>query len=231
MNETSNFVARPSGEMIIDKEYVAWLSKVKQEFRSSQAKAAVRVNGSMLEFYWNLGRDIERLHAEAKWGSAFFENLSLDLRAEFPEQKGFSVTNLKYIKRWYLFHYDQIVNRQQPTDDLRQNHSDELAHEILAEFRQQPTDDLTMPQSFALLPWFQHVEIFTKCKSIEEALYYIQQSLANNWGRSTLKQKISSDLYHSIGQALTNFSNMLPQNKARRRRQYSKVPMTLDSFA
>lgn len=81
MNEQSNFVTRQSGELIIDKEYADWLSQVKQEFRSCQARAAVRVNGSMLEFYWVLGRDIERLHAEAKWGSSFFENLSLDLRA------------------------------------------------------------------------------------------------------------------------------------------------------
>lgn len=216
MKENPNFVACPSGEMIIDKEYAAWLLKVKQDFRSSQAKAAIRVNSSMLEFYWNLGRDIERLHAEAKWGSSFFENLSLDLRAEFSEQKGFSVTNLKYIKRWYLFYYERIVNRQQA--------GDELAKDVIAEFRHQVGDDLMMPEYFALLAWRQHVEIFTKCSSVGEALYYIQQSLTNNWGRSTLKQKISSDLYHSIGNALTNFSNLLPSEQSAAAQSILKSP-------
>lgn len=215
-NDNPTFVARNAGEMIIDKEYTDWLSKVKQDFRSSQAKAAIRVNGSMLEFYWNLGRDIERMHAEAKWGSSFFENLCLDLRAEFPEQKGFSVTNLKYIKRWYLFYYERITNRQ--------NDSDDLEKEVIAEFRQNGSDELTMPKIFALIPWWHHIDVFTKCKTIEEALFYIGKTIEGNWKGVELKQKISSDLYHSIGNALTNFSNLLPSEQSTAAQSILKSP-------
>lgn len=216
MNDNPNFVARNSGEMIIDKEYAAWLSKVKQEFRSSQAKAAIRVNSSMLEFYWGLGRDIERLHAESKWGSSFFENLSLDLRAEFPEQKGFSVSNLKYIKRWYLFYYEQIINRQ--------NVSDELNNEVIDEFRQNGFDELTMPESFALIPWGHHIYIFTKCKTLKEALFYINETIVNNLKGVELKHSISSNLYLSKGAALTNFSSLLPAEQSAAAQSILKSP-------
>ena len=55
----------------------------------------------MLRFYWSLGRDIVEMQAESKWGSAFFETLSEDLKKMFPGAKGFSTTNLRYMKRYY----------------------------------------------------------------------------------------------------------------------------------
>lgn len=113
--------------MLADTDYVQWLSDLKQRYRQSQAKAAVHVNHGMLEFYWSLGRDIVALKAESKWGSDFFNQLSVDLKQTFPQQKGFSVTNLKYIKRWYLFYYEQIIIRQQPADEFKETIRQQLA--------------------------------------------------------------------------------------------------------
>ena len=114
--EHPTFVYRD--EMNADKEYVQWLSELKQRFQSSQAKAAIRVNTAMLEYYWSLGRDIVQKQAESKWGSGFFNQLSHDMRNMFPYETGFSATNLKYMKRWYLFYYEQTIIRHQPGDEL-----------------------------------------------------------------------------------------------------------------
>ena len=95
--DTPEFVKRDG--IIADSKYVEWLSSIKQRYQRSQIKAAVQVNHTMLEFYWELGRDIVALKAESQWGSGFFKQLSLDLREMFPDKDGFSVTNLKYIKR------------------------------------------------------------------------------------------------------------------------------------
>ncbi|MBQ9470453.1 MAG: hypothetical protein IJU72_05815 [Bacteroidales bacterium] len=54
MNDKPQFVTRDG--MIADREYVAWLHELKARFHSCQLKAAVRINSSMLEFYWSLGR-------------------------------------------------------------------------------------------------------------------------------------------------------------------------------
>lgn len=92
-----------SDSFMADKNYVKWLSDLKKRFRMSQLKAAVKVNTEMLKFYWSLGEDICEKQKQYKWGANFMKRLSLDLRAEFPKAEGFSVVNLYYIKRWFVF--------------------------------------------------------------------------------------------------------------------------------
>lgn len=196
--KTPSFVYRDG--MIADKEYVSWLSELKQRFRCSQLKAAVRVNAAMLEYYWNLGRDIVARHAESKWGNGFFNQLSLDLRKMFPEETGFSVTNLKYMKRWFAFYQGKIVNRQQPADDLE------------------------MPEIFGEIPWFHHVEIFTKSKSFDEALFYINRVATEGWSRGRLEEQIAADLFRSQGAALTNFEQTLPSPQSQLAKELLKDP-------
>ena len=87
-----SFVRR--NPLISGEEYARLLGGLKERFRRSQIKAAVKVNTALLEFYWDMGREVSRLYEQAKYGSAFFDCLSLDLKAEFPGQPGFSATNI-----------------------------------------------------------------------------------------------------------------------------------------
>lgn len=91
-------------------EYHNWLRDIKARFHQKQIKAATQVNTALLEFYWELGDEIVKKQKEAAWGNDFLTNLSHDLMVEFPEVKGFSVTNLRYIKRWYLFYSQEVTN-------------------------------------------------------------------------------------------------------------------------
>ena len=204
------FVARNG--MLADKEYVTWLSELKQRFQSSQAKAAVRVNTAMLEYYWSLGRDIVKKKADSKWGSGFFNQLSDDMRSMFPNETGFSVTNLKYMKRWYSFYNEQVLIRQQPADELEKpiNQQPIDGKELLLEIRQQPADEMDMPKVFGQIPWFHHVEIFTKSKSLDEALFYINKVIEEGWSRSWLEDQIAAKLFKRQGTAVTNFNKTLP---------------------
>ncbi len=58
-----------------DDQYKRWITDVSRRFKSSQIKAAIKVNDEMLRFYWSLGRDIVEMKAESRWGTAFFEVL------------------------------------------------------------------------------------------------------------------------------------------------------------
>lgn len=197
--------------IIADGKYVEWLGELKQRYQRSQIKAAVQVNHSMLEFYWSLGRDIVALKAESQWGSGFFNQLSLDLKKIFPGESGFSVTNLKYMKRWYLFYFEQVTNRQQLIDEL----GGAKWHELSAEIRQQLIDELAFPDAFALVPWGHHIQVMSKSKSVDEALFYIKQTIANNWSLADLEHELKTDLFSRHSSALTNFSDTmtLPQQK------------------
>lgn len=95
--------------MIADKAYLEWLSDIKKRFQKSQVKAAVQVNSAMLEFYWDMGKDLVEKKPEQVWGSGVIKQLSLDLRALFPEVKGLSTVNLYFMRRWFAFYKDAIV--------------------------------------------------------------------------------------------------------------------------
>ena len=149
MSDKPTFTFRDG--MTADEGYVQWIADIKQRFRQSQIKAAVRVNTDMLEFYWSMGRDIVELWAESKWGTGFFDQLSLDMRTTFPDETGFSVTNLKYMKRWYAFYNEGVAIRQRVVDEICQQPADELKvvihQRVIDEKSQRVIDQMEMPVS------------------------------------------------------------------------------------
>ncbi|MGB1316014.1 MAG: DUF1016 N-terminal domain-containing protein, partial [Chitinophagales bacterium] len=99
-------------------DYKNWLVELKQKIRNSQLSATLAVNAELIMLYWDLGKQIVEKQEEAKWGSGFLEDLSKDLKKEFPSIKGFSATNLRYCKQFYSFYNDFLIH-QQPVDELK----------------------------------------------------------------------------------------------------------------
>lgn len=94
-------------------DYAEWLERIKRAYCDSQLKAAVKVNTELLRFYWTLGHDLVTLRAEERWGAGIVDRISLDFKRAFPRQKGFSKTNLWYIKKWYLFYAQEgAINKE-----------------------------------------------------------------------------------------------------------------------
>ena len=89
---------------ILDKDYTEWIKQLGTRYRRSQIKVAIKVNEEMLRFYWELGRDIVMRNAENKYGSGFMKCLSRDLKAENPDATCFSLSNLFYMKKFYLLY-------------------------------------------------------------------------------------------------------------------------------
>ena len=219
---TPQFINRTS--MLADSDYVQWLSELKQRYRQSQAKVAVHVNHGMLEFYWSLGRDIVALKAESKWGSNILQQLSADLKEAFPKQTGFSYTNIKYMRQWYSFYYEQITNRQQPVGEIESTNRQQPVGEMENQNRQQPADEMVMPDKFAFVPWGHHIELISKCHSLQEAFFYINQVINGNWSRGRLEDEIKGDLFARQGSAITNFDNTLPAQQQTLAQEILKNP-------
>ena len=78
--------------------YTDWLLELKSRIHSAQQGAALAVNRELVLLYWQIGRDILARQAEQGWGAKVIERLAHDLRAAFPEMKGFSPRNLKYMR-------------------------------------------------------------------------------------------------------------------------------------
>ena len=89
---------------ILDEDYLQWVQELCKRYRQSQVRAAVKVNRELLKYYWELGRDIEEMHVESRWGDRVIKNLSADLQHMNPNAKGLSRTNIYYAKKFYLLY-------------------------------------------------------------------------------------------------------------------------------
>ena len=100
-----------------DEAYWEWLKQVKKEYHCAQIRASTKVNSELLKFYWNLGKEISERYPKSTYGSAFYIQLSQDLRKRLGSN-GFSASNLNYIARFYLLYKDVSKNIQQVVDEL-----------------------------------------------------------------------------------------------------------------
>lgn len=200
---------------LVSQEYKIWLESLKNKFRSSQIKASIKVNTTLLEFYWDLGEQIVEKQQEYKWGSGFLEKLSRDLSAEFPDVKGFSYTNVKNIRQWFVF-WQQLVG------ELKTTKSQQLVGESSVDKTKQIVSQIFM------IPWGHNIAIIQKCKNIDEAIYYVQNTLKNGISRSVLVHQIESNLYERNGKALTNFENTLPPIQSDLAKEITKDPYIFD---
>ena len=83
---------------IQNQEYSNWVVALKSTIKQRQIKAAIAVNSNLIMMYWDLGKQIVEKPENTKWGSGFIDQLSKDLKSEFPDMGGFSRSNLFSIK-------------------------------------------------------------------------------------------------------------------------------------
>lgn len=100
-------VAAPVVEMPAD--YVDWLTEIKTRIRSERLRVVLASNAAMVLLYWDIGRSILAKQAEQGYGTRVIDRLAIDLREAFPEMKGFSPRNLKYMRAFAAAWADQEV--------------------------------------------------------------------------------------------------------------------------
>lgn len=175
---TEPFIVK-SHDVSLDAEYAEWIAEVKHRYRSAQVKAAVKVNAEKLLWNWQMGRDLVQKKAEERWGAGIVEQVSLDLRREFPENSNFSARNLWYMKQWYLFYTENMEKLKQAVSEF--------------------------PLPFACVPWGHHVRIIQHSESVEEALFYVNYTIKEGISRDILERVMKGHLYNKRGKAPNNF--------------------------
>ncbi len=82
----------------LPKSYPAFLQELKERIRESQVRASLSVNRELVMLSWRIGRDILVRQGRENWGAKIIDRLAADLKTAFPEMKGFSPRNLKYMR-------------------------------------------------------------------------------------------------------------------------------------
>ncbi len=93
----------------IPESYGQFLSDLKTRIRTAQVKAALAVNRELVLLYWQIGRDILERQKQEGWGSKVIDQLAQDLKQEFPDMRGFSARNLKYMRAFAEAHPNQQI--------------------------------------------------------------------------------------------------------------------------
>ena len=205
-----------SHDIHIDADYAEWIADIKSRYRSAQVKAAVKVNAEKLLFNWQLGRDLVQKKAEERWGAGVVEQVSLDLKREFPDAEGFSTSNLWFMKRWYSFYTTNVNPKilQQFADNVQHSSQQTVSklYQVGKEIREKILyqDGKEFPLPFALVPWRHHIEILYRCKSIDEALFYVGKTIEQGLSRDALINCIKANLYEHQGKIINNFTDHLP---------------------
>ena len=195
-----------SSEIIKSNDYKDWSAFISNKIKLAQTRTALKVNTEMLTLYWEIGNSILEKQKQNGWGSKVIDLLASDLAENFPDNSGFSVRNLKYM-RSFAEAYPQFPIVQVP---LAQSQN---------EFVQVPLAQIT---------WYHHISLLTKVKDTTERAFYIAETAKNEWSRDVMLLQIQSKLYERDGKALNNFENTLPDYQSDLAKNIFKDPYNFD---
>lgn len=97
--------------------YAEWLADIKARVTAARQRAALAANAELVTLYWHIGQEILQRQTTQGWGSKVIDRLARDLRIAFPEMKGFSARNLKYM-RFFAEHCPSLQFGQQSAAQL-----------------------------------------------------------------------------------------------------------------
>ena len=186
------------------KSYITLISELKTQIQAARIKASLAVNRELILLYFKIGKSILEKEIEEGWGTKITERISQDLQKVFPEMKGLSYTNIRYMKRFAEMIHQQAAGK--------------LGYEAIC---QQVAGKLEIYQRvggvseipFFEIPWWHNVVLLEQVSANEQRLWHAKQTIVNGWSRSVLTHQIKGDLYRRQVSATKshNFNLTLPK--------------------
>ena len=208
-NEDNNLL--PNG-------YPEWQKSIEQLIEISKLRAAINVNADTLKLYWNIGNSILQKQKEKGWGKKVIEQLSKDLTNRFPNDRGYSVRNLGYMK-YFAQEYPDFPILQVPLAKLK---GQAIRQVSLAKLGDKEQEFVQVP--LAQITWYHHISLLTKVKDNIERAYYITETAHNGWSRDVMMMQINNGYINAKGHAINNFENVLPSPQSDLARYIFKDP-------
>ena len=182
--------------------YDSAVKTIKRAIEKSRYRAARAGNAELLSLYYGIGKYVSENTRSGTWGSDAIGAISRQLQRELPGLRGFSETNIKYMRLFYE-NWQQSVNRQLPADDLELDES-----LLLSEIRQPMADEIDWSE-FISISFSHHIEILTKTSSLDERKFYIHECAIHAWNKYTLREYIQSGLYQKASSLPNNFDQTM----------------------
>ena len=198
-------------------DYPAFLAALKERILHARSFAARAVNRGLVLLYWDIGRAIVEKQQTAGWGDSVVERLAADLRAAFPDMRGFSVGNLWRMKQLF-----------------REHTSPEFLSQAVKELKVGGADPGKLSQAVRELvvsvPWGHHANLLATLTDPAARLYYLRATAQLGWSRSVLLNQIKARAYErAVKEKKThNFALALPEHFAEQADEMMKSRYNLE---
>ena len=183
-------------------QYSHAVEVIKHAIEQSRYRAPKSANAELLSLYYGIGRFVSENTRKGVWGTDAIRQISKQLQKELPGLRGYSETNIKYMRLFYE-NWQNYVNRQPVADDL------ELDEKMLLTQIRQPSADELNWSEFISLSFSHHIEIITKTKSLAERKFYIHECFVHAWDKLTLRDYLKANLYKNSETLPNNFDRVL----------------------
>ena len=204
----------------LSRDYVEFVTELKQRIVSARLRAARAVNQDLVLLYWDIGRAILERQKSLGWGKSIVEHLARDLQAEFAGMEGFSARNLWYMRNFYAANTAPKILQQ-------------FVAELTAPGTPPPSElegRAKLQQLVAEIPWGHHVLILNKIHEPGVRLYYLRAAAKLGWTRNVLLNQIKARAYErSLAAGKThNFPAVLPEYLAEQAEEALKSSYNLE---
>lgn len=204
-----------------DKEYLDFINAISHNYKYFQIKASLKINSEMLMFYFLVGKGIYELSNKKTYGKGLIESISKDLKNKLPSLDGLSITNLRYMKRFYEIFSDLEIRPQlggkSPKNEINPQFGGESAE---------------LKNLIFSTPWGHIKYLLDRCeRNKNKMLFFMKKVQEYNWSRAVLLNFLDTDLYEREGKAITNFNGVLPKPDSDLAQEITKDPYNFDFIA
>ena len=199
--------------------YTILLRQIKQRVLLAQQRAIYSANEEMLRMYWDIGGMLRRSQQVDGWGQKTLQRLSMDLKNDYPQIKGFTVRNMQYMVQFFN-EYNQDLTM---VKDNRPLSKSAITKSVISQLEEY---NFTLPVKH--LDWTHNLVLIKQVKDIRARYWYMVQSITNHWTTRYLQEAIKLDYYGKHGALANNFSDTLPAPEANEVQTMLKDPYIFD---
>jgi predicted nuclease of restriction endonuclease-like (RecB) superfamily len=225
---------------IVPVDYAEFLTGLKERIRDSRTTAVRAVNRELVLLYWDIGRAIAEKQKTANWGDGVVEQVAIDLRAEFPDMRGFSKQNVWRMKQLYLdYTSDEFLSQAvRELEYLPKTGKPNVLLQAEAELGDRKDVSHPAPEFLsqavrelvAAVPWGHHANVLAKLTDPAIRLWYLHATAQFGWSRHVLLNQIKANAYErSVTEDKThNFAVALPEHFAEQADEMMKSRYNLE---
>lgn len=176
--------------------YAALLRRIKQRVLVAQQRAIYAANEEMLRMYWDIGGMLQQSQDADGWGKKTLQRLSVDLKNDYSEIKGFTVRNMQYMVQFFNEYNQELT--------MIKRAASSIAKSVISQL-----DEYNFTLPIKHLDWTHNLVLIKQVKDIRARYWYMVQSITNHWTTRYLQEAIKLDDYGKHGALADNWGQVL----------------------